>query len=452
MRANSLKTWIVPAVAFGMGALAHATMRELPAHGADPVAASTAPGAAPVGSSDSPFAVTRKLGEALVLVEKEYVEPVPRQKLLDGALKGMVQNLDPHSAYMDVEEYRAFRADTAGRFAGVGIEVDVRGDVITVIAPIEGSPAERAGVRSGDRIVMVDTENAQEVGFDQVVKRLRGPVGTKVKLVVRRPSVAEPITFTLVRESIHVSSIATKRLDGNVLYLRIKQFQERTHGELLTAYAKVRGSTAPEGIILDLRSNPGGLVDEALGVADEFLDSGVVYTMRARERILEEGKAGPGGALTKPKVVVLVNEWTASASELLTAALQDQGRAKVVGTVSFGKGSVQTITDLPDGSGIKLTIARYYAPSGRAIQAVGIKPDVLLQPSKEGFPMQREKDLEGHLPDSKDRNSSLDAGAILIDATAGEVAVPREVPEDPRKGKDEYLRVGYETLLQLMKR
>lgn len=446
MRAFRLKKWILPAAAFGLGIFAHATF-ERPAR-------ATGGAAAPVatGESDTPFAVTRKLGQALVLIEKDYVEPVPRQKLLDGALKGMVQNLDPHSSYMDVEEYKAFRSDTAGRFAGVGIEVDVRGDVITVIAPIEGSPAERAGVRSGDRIIMVDAESAADVGFDQIVKRLRGPVGSKVKLVVRRTGVSEPVTFNLVRESIHVSSIAAKRLEGNVLYLRIKQFQERTHGELLTALAKVRGPVAPDGIVLDLRSNPGGLVDEALGVADEFLEDGVVYTMRARERILEEGKASAGGALTKPKVVVLVNEWTASASELLTAALQDQGRAKVVGTVSFGKGSVQTITDLPDGSGIKLTIARYYAPSGRAIQAVGIKPDVLLQASKEGYPFQREKDLEGHLPDSKDRNGISDGGAITIDATAGEVFVPRDVPDDPRKGKDEYLRVGYETLLSLMKK
>lgn len=403
----------------------------------------------------SPYFPLAQLGRALVLVENHYVDPVERARLVDGAIGGMVSELDPHSAYMPPQDYRIFQGETEGKFGGIGIEVDARGDVITVIAPIEGSPAEKAGIRSGDRIVAIDGEDTGGQSLDKLVRRMRGNPGSHVKLTILRAGEKEPKMFDLVREVIKVPSVAHKLLDGNIGYVRIKQFQERTHQELLAAAGKLRAEskTPISGVVLDLRSDPGGLVDEAAEVADEFLTSGTIYSMRHRGQIIEEAKARGGGAFSDVPVVILVNEYTASAAELVSGALQDNKRAVVVGANTFGKGSVQSIIDLPGGAGLRLTTARYYTPSGHAIQADGIHPDVLIESTTkagEARRTTRERDLKGHLVGEGEALNKPDGGPTVVAAPDGGVdstqPVARDVPSDPLQGGDFVLRVGYQIL------
>jgi carboxyl-terminal processing protease len=405
-------------------------------------------------SHETPYDVVRQLARVLVDVEGYYVDPVDREKLLVGAIKGMVGELDPHSAYLTPEEWTESRNDIQGKFAGVGIEVDFRDDAITVIAPIEGSPAERAGMKSGDRIVAIDDELVLEPSLEKSVKRMRGAPGTHLKLTVRRKGVTQPLTFDLVREIVRVASVRAKLLVGGVGYLRIRQFQEGAHDEVLRAAATLKSAAGGElrGLVLDLRTNPGGLVDEASEIADELLDRGGIYTTRHRGLVVDDVGARAGGARSEVPLVVLVNDWSASASELLAGALQDDARALVVGSQTFGKGSVQAVIDLPEGSGLKLTTARYYTPSGRTIQAEGIHPDVVIA-SKENEPigsgLMHERDYANHLAGE---------GAPRVRPGTKTVALPdggtldpvdvRTLPEDPRGGPDYGLEVGYDVLVK----
>jgi carboxyl-terminal processing protease len=396
------------------------------------------------------YAPLDQLARVLVIVENQYVEPTQRAKLTEGAIKGLVSELDPHSAYLSPQEFSLFRGETDGKFGGVGVEVDFKNDLITVIAPIEGSPAARAGVRSGDQILAIDGKPMRGERLDKLVVMMRGPEGSKVAMTVRRAGVADPITFQLTREEIHVKSVIQKRLAGDIAYVRLKQFQDGTHLELVRAAARLRAeSTAPlAGVIVDLRNNPGGLVEEAEGVADEFLSSGVIYTTRHRGKVIDEARAHDGGAFASLPVVALVNEYSASSAELVAGALQDSRRATIVGAQTFGKGSVQTIIDLPGGAGMRLTTMRYYTPSGRSIQAEGIKPDVLIQPGQPLAPgaIVRERDLDGHLP--AEGGPGARAAMVLVDAKGGgsAPAAAGDVPTDPRKGNDFALTVGYQML------
>lgn len=403
----------------------------------------------------NPYAPFDQLARVLVLVESQYVEPAARTKVTEGAIKGMVAELDPHSAYMTAAEYALFQGETEGKFGGVGVEVDYKNDFVTVLAPIEGSPAARAGVKSGDQIIAIDGRPMRGERIDKLVTLMRGVSGSKVKMTVRRPGVAPPITFELVREEIHVASVVGKRLDNDVAYIRLKQFQEGTHQELLRTAAKLRAeSKAPlTGVILDLRNNPGGLVDEAEGVADEFLTAGVIYTTRHRGQVVDEIKAHAGGAFASLPIVTLVNEYSASSAELVSGALQDSHRSTIVGAPTFGKGSVQTIFDLPGGAGLRLTTMRYYTPSGRSIQAEGIRPDVLIQPAKPlaATDLVRERDLEGHL--SAERGGAAGPNQIVMleparPAGAPEIDPGRDVPVDPAKGNDFTLSTSYVLLLK----
>jgi carboxyl-terminal processing protease len=442
--------------------------------------------------TQNPYQAISQLGRVLVQVENTYVDPVERTKLVEGAIKGMVNNLDPHSSYMPPDEWKQFQSDTEGKFGGVGLEVDGRGERLVVIAPIEGSPAARAGIQSGDQIMAIDGVEVLAETLDRVVKKMRGVPGTKVKVTIHRESgrgtsvagapdsgivplnasdagaarepaaraerTGQTLTFELVREIIHVSSVSYKLLAGNAAYLRIKQFQEKTHDEMMLAAAALRehakgGRVA--GVLLDLRSNPGGLVDEATSVADEFLSHGGIYSMRHRGEAIENITASPGGAFVDVPVVALVNEWSASASELVVGALQDNGRAQVVGAATFGKGSVQSIFPLPNGSGLKLTTARYYTPSGRAIQADGIHPDVVVESrardSSELPHVMRERDLPGHLSPEEPggRVPHEHAKAVVVDAGTDldDVAMfARQVPADPSLSPDAVLRIGYQLL------
>lgn len=409
--------------------------------------------------ADTPYAAVEQLGRVLVEVENEYVDPVSRTKLVDGAIKGMVAELDPHSSYMPPEDFSAFESDTEGQFGGIGIEVEARSDQLIVLAPIEGSPAERAGVRSGDIIVAVDGRDPGSESLDKLVKRLRGAPGSHVKIGVRRRGAADVLNFDLVREVIHVPSVASKLLSLRVAYVRVKQFQEHTHDELLEAVGRLRARAGGPlaGVILDLRADPGGLVDQAAEVADEFLDGGVIYTTRHRGRVVDEVKARQGGALTSEPCVVLVNQFTASASELVAGALQDQKRAVVVGEPTFGKGSVQAIVSLPGGAGMRLTVSRYYTPSGHAIQADGVHPDVAVEMQAPQDPVSyREKDLEGHLAAESRGPAESPRSVITIEGDAGAATPPptgseaRNVPDDPEKGTDPVLKVGWQVLRREM--
>ncbi len=397
----------------------------------------------------SPYLPFDQMSRVLLMVEHNYVEPAQREKLLDGAMRGMVAELDPHSSYMNPEEYADFQSDTEGKFAGIGVEVDIRDELVTVIAPIEGSPAARAGILPGDKILAVNNQPLRGAKLEKIIDLMRGEPGTKVGLTIGRSGKSEPIHIDLVREVVRVQSVETKQLEQGVLYLRLKQFQETTHEELLRAVAKARkaSKTPLDKVLLDMRYNPGGLVDQAELVADEFMSQGVIYSTRHRGQVLDLVEATYGGALANTKVTILVNEYTASAAELVAGALQDSGRAKVVGALTFGKGSVQTIFELPGAAGLRLTTMRYYTPNGRAIQAQGIDPDIVIKPAK-SVDVIRERDLSGALSAEADRPPRN--GQISYEAPPSE-PLPNlrlaDIPVDPSKGKDFALQKAYEALL-----
>jgi carboxyl-terminal processing protease len=434
--------------------------------------------------AQNPYQSVSQLGRVLVQIENNYVDPVERGKIVEGAIKGMVENLDPHSSYLPPDEWKQFQSDTEGKFGGVGLEVDGRGEKLVVIAPIEGSPAFRAGIKSGDQIIAVDGEDVVTQPLDKVVKKMRGAAGTKVKITIHRESgrgtvvagapdsgtgpadagaaggerTGQTLTFEVTREVIHVSSVNYKLMDGNVGYIRIKQFQERAHAEMMAATAKLRAEAKGgmlTGIVLDVRSNPGGLVDEATEIADEFISTGGIYSMRHRGEIIEDLRARSGGAFADIPCVALVNEYSASASELLVGALQDNKRATVIGANTFGKGSVQSILPLPNGAGLKLTTARYYTPSGHAIQADGIHPDVVIESGTKGpqesAKVTRERDLPGHLAAEGPQGGSAprDGGVLVVDGGSIDMVsgmLARDVPADPSSSPDVVLRVGYQML------
>lgn len=414
-------------------------------------------------AGESPYDVLGQMARVLVMVENDYVEPIERRRLAEGAIKGMVAELDPHSEYLPPSDYAIFQSDTQGRFGGVGVEVDFRDDAVTVIAPIEGSPAFRAGMKSGDRIVAIDNVGVRGKSPDQLVRQMRGKPGTKVLLTVRREGSTDLLYFTLVREVINVSSVSSKLLDGGVGYVRVKQFQSGTHAELLRAIAALRKENGGSlsGALVDLRNNPGGLVAEASAVADEMLDSGVVFTTRHRGKIVDEIRAARGGSLVRGPLVVLINEYSASAAELVAGALQDNRRATLVGAQTFGKGSVQSIVDLPGGAGLKLTTMRYYTPSGRAIQAQGVEPDVKVQagivPDK-SFGVVRESDLDNHLPAEGPPGSATPSTPPAVDGGAPEagaddqthLGVARVIPDDPTGGPDVALSIAYQIVMGVL--
>ncbi|HEU4412175.1 MAG TPA: S41 family peptidase [Polyangiaceae bacterium] len=406
----------------------------------------------------SPFAMVAQLARVLVLVENGYVDPVDRERLVQGAIKGMVAELDPHSTYFPPPDNALFRDETEGKFGGVGLEVELRDGQPFVVVPIEGSPAAKAGIKPGDRIVAIDGESTRGQPLDKLIKKMRGDPGSRVEISVQSESDDAPRRVSLVRDAIRVKSVVGKRLSHDIGYVRVKQFQRETHTQFLEALGQLRGASPRPlaGLVLDLRNNPGGLVDEASAIADELLDGGLVFTTRQRGQIIDEVRARGGGAYVEGPLVVLVNEYSASASELLAGALQDNKRARVVGATTFGKGSVQTILDLPGGAGLKLTTMRYYTPSGRGIQALGIVPDVA---AAQGGPRVtlRERDLDNHLPAESSPGHPLPEGPRGASAVEAERMarapeepdpVGRDVPDDPERGADRALASAYRLLRQ----
>src|SRR5512136_1685953 len=344
--------------------------------------------------------------DVLSIVKKSYVEEVDTKKLIYGAINGMLSSLDPHSSFMPPETYKEMKIETKGSFGGLGIEISIKDGILSVISPIEDTPAYKAGIKAGDQILKIDDRFTKDLSVMDAVKRMRGPKGTKVVLTIMREGFEKPKEFPLVRDIIQVKSVKFKTLDEGFGYIRISQFQEKTDDDLVKAFQELRQKNNGNlrGLVLDLRNDPGGLLDQAVKVADHFLEEGklVVYTEGREKDSKMRFTARKGDKEPHYPIVVLINSGSASASEIVAGALQDHKRAIIMGTQSFGKGSVQTIIPLSDNSGLRLTTARYFTPNGRSIQAKGISPDIVVEnieltstEKKDGLHI-REKDLENH--------------------------------------------------------
>lgn len=327
-----------------------------------------------------PWKQARLLAEVLERVKRDYVETVDDEQLIEAAIRGMVADLDSHSAFLDPEEYEEIRISTTGNYSGVGLEVSLEDERVIVVAPIDGSPAAAAGVKSGDQIISVDRMPVDPANLNDTVSRLRGRAGTTVTLGVVRGDSDEPLVFDLQRARVEVHSVDAELLEPGIGYVRISHFSETTAIDLYDAIESLLEDSRDgklDGLVLDLRDNPGGVLDAAVEVSDAFLDSGIIVSANGRvpdARFRRE--ASPGDLLEGAPVTILVNGGSASASEIVAGALQDNGRAELLGTATFGKGSVQTVVPLSEGRAIKLTTSRYFTPSGRSIHDLGIEPDV----------------------------------------------------------------------------
>ena len=338
--------------------------------------------------SDDELALDRAhlLAEVMERVKRDFVEPIDDNELLESAIRGMVSDLDPHSEYLDADEYRDIRISTTGSYTGIGIEVSQADDKITVITPIAGSPAARADIRSGDRIIGIDGISIEPANLQETIALMRGRAGTQIQVTVERDG--DAISHDMRREKIRVASVYEEELPPAYGYVRVSQFSDTTAREVGRAIDSLQESTGGmlEGLILDLRNNPGGVLDAAIDVSDLFLDSGLIVTADGRTSEARFSRsAHRGDVLDAAELIVLVNKGSASASEIVAGALQDHGRALIIGTSTFGKGLVQTVMPLSQGRAIKLTTSRYYTPSGDSIHEVGITPDVYVEGTP-GYP------------------------------------------------------------------
>jgi carboxyl-terminal processing protease len=362
-------------------------------------------------ATDQTYQNIKIFTEILDEVEKKYVEKEDAQKLIYGAIRGMIETLDPHSAFLTPEEYKELRIETKGSFGGIGIEITVKDGILTVVSPIEDTPAFLKGVKAGDKIIKIDGTVTKSMNLMDAVKKIRGPKGKDVVLTIMRQGETKLIDIAITRDNIMIKSVKYRLIDDTVGYVRVLTFQEETAIRLKEALAAIKKTGKPfQGLILDLRNNPGGLLDQAVKVSNLFLDSGlIVYTKGRIESQNMKFEAQPIAEIDKKvPMIVLVNHGSASASEIVAGALQDQGRALILGVQTFGKGSVQTIIPLDDESALRLTTALYYTPKGTSIQAKGITPDVIVEEgtteaeiSKESEAKKqeflREKDLLRHL-------------------------------------------------------
>ena len=415
----------------------------------------TAPGlgfAESAGHADAPSAESRRqldvLGRVLDIIHSDYVDKPDDAKLLDAAIDGIVKSLDPHSSYMDAKSYADMQATTTGQFGGLGMEVNMQDGVLKVVAPIDDTPAARAGILAGDVIEEVDGTPVKGLSLTEAVTRMRGAPGTEVRLGVRRPGKDAALNLTLVREIIKVSAVKRELMGDDVGYVRITQFSARVADDLKHAVEALTADREDtlKGFVLDLRNNPGGLLDQAVRVAGGFLNSGEIVSLRGRDAAdVQRFSASPGDLINGKPLIVLINGGSASASEIVAAALQDQKRATVIGSRTFGKASVQTIIPLGPGNGaLRLTTARYYRPSGHSLQAQGVKPDieVLQDVPKEVEDrqpqLQSEATLPGHLkaegaeesgsqswvPPDRNDDRALAAALALLRGTATDPAFP----------------------------
>ena len=404
-----------------------------------------------------PLEELQQLAAVFGMIKSDYVEPVDDKKLITDAISGMVSSLDPHSQYFDKKSYKEFREGTTGRFVGVGIEITQEDGLVKVVSPIEGSPADRAGLKSGDLITRVDDTAVKGLTMNEAVKRMRGEPGTKVALTVLRRDENRTFTVTITREEIHTQSVKAKLIEPGYAWVRLSQFQERTVDDFVTKIDDLyKRNPDMKGLVLDLRNDPGGLLDAAVAVSSAFLPDGVtvvstngqieeskaVYKARPEDYMRRRGndplKRLPAALKTVP-MVVLVNGGSASASEIVAGALQDNKRALIMGSQTFGKGSVQTVRQLGPDTALKLTTALYYTPSGKTIQAKGIVPDIMVDDTAEGNPyavlMMREADLDNHLAgaDEAPKDPALekerDAALKRLEAESRKPESKRRPPE-----------------------
>ncbi len=361
-----------------------------------------------------PFDELRTFTEIFGRIKQDYVEPVSDKELLESAIRGMLSGLDPHSTYLDSEEYKDLKVGTTGRFGGLGIQVTMEDGFIKVISPIDDTPAQRAGVQSGDLIIKLDDQPVKGMTLTGAVKIMRGEVGSEIVLTIIREGKDAPFNVTLIRDIIKVKSVRSRTLEEGFAYLRISSFQSPTGDALKEEIKKLKSDNGGQlkGLVLDLRNNPGGVLSGAVAVSDAFLNSGkIVYTEGRIKNAKMDFNATPGDLINGAPMVVLINAGSASASEIVAGALQDHKRAIIMGSKSFGKGSVQTILPTGNGGAVKITTARYFTPSGRSIQATGIEPDIKLRRLKleeleaATFTPIKEADLSHHLSNGNGKKS-----------------------------------------------
>lgn len=367
--------------------------------------------------SVSKFQYLEMFSDALDIIDRKYVDQVDHKKLIQGAIKGMLNELDPHSAYMDRDVYNSFKDEIKGEFGGLGITIGMRDKMLTVIAPIEDTPAYRAGIKSGDKIIKIDGKSTANISIEDAVSKLRGEPGTSVTVTILRSGEDKPFDVKIVREIIKVKTVKFQKKE-NIGYIRLTQFNESASSDVMSALKNLKNQNI-QGLILDLRNNPGGLLDEAVNVSSIFIPAGktVVFTRERNEKntVYLKSRNMPASDYDIP-LIVLINSGSASASEIVSGAIQDHKRGLIVGTTSFGKASVQSTFGMDDGSAIKLTIARYYTPSGKSIQGVGITPDLEIKAGeivyKDNVQELREKDYEKHIigeNEIKDNKGSKDS-------------------------------------------
>ncbi|HMK43585.1 MAG TPA: S41 family peptidase [Dissulfurispiraceae bacterium] len=352
-------------------------------------------------SAQSNYDDLRLFTEVMALIKKNYVDDVKTKDLVIGAVKGMLSSLDPHSGYMTPEQFKEFQADTKGEFGGLGIQIATKDGILTVIAPIEDTPAYRAGLKSGDKILKINSESTKDMAIHDAVTKMRGPKGKAVVLNIYRDGWKEPKDFTIVRDIIKIKSVKYKMIRDDIGYIKLTQFQETTASDMAKALVELNKS-GMKGLVLDLRNNPGGLLNAAVEVSEQFLPPKklVVFIKGRIGDKIEYFTEKEFATYEKVPIVVLVNQGSASASEIVAGALKDWKRGVIVGVQTFGKGSVQSLVPMSDGSGLRLTTAKYYTPNGTSIQSVGIAPDIVVKlESKDGkeIPVMRERDLERHL-------------------------------------------------------
>ncbi len=416
----------------------------------------------------------KRFSQVLDIVERYYVRDIPKKDLINGAIKGMLQALDPHSTFLSPEEYKEMQENTSGEFFGVGIEISQENNQLIIVTPIEDTPGAKAGLKPGDLILAINGELTQDMTMQEAVSRIRGPKGTEVELTIMHRDAKTPRNVRIVRDTIPLISVKNKMLEPGYYWLRLTRFSSRTTDELHEAMKEAAKKGPIKGIVLDLRNNPGGVLEQAVSVSDTFLKSGDIVSIRGKDNVkMKEFKAKPQKTDIYAPMVVLINSGSASASEIVAGALGDQKRALLIGERSFGKGSVQNIIELSDNSGLKLTVALYYTPSGRSIQAEGIQPDIEIpfetpretevEAKKTPRFMVREKDLTRHLEtnstrpgkpesgmkDTKDAGAkdAKDAGAK--DAKDAKGGVDKDVAE--QLARDNQLRMGLQFVKNLPK-
>ena len=393
-----------------------------------------------LAKSEETYKGLKMLSDVIEIVEKSYVDDVDSGELIEKAVEGLINGLDPHSSLLKPDAFRELQIDTQGEFTGIGVSITIRDGVVTVISPIEGTPAYKAGIKAGDKIIRVDGKPVNNLR--DAVKLMRGPKGTNVKVTILRDGTADPMDFELVRNLIPIESVRHTKIRPGYGYVWVTHFREQTTVDLEAALKDLEAGGQPlKGLIVDLRDNPGGLLPQAIQVADLFLDEGDILSIKGRlEKHTRKYSAQADAAKREYPIVLLINSGSASASEIVAGALQDNQRALILGTPSFGKGSVQTVESLRDGYGLKLTIARYYTPSGRSIQAKGIQPDILVKHrflessdsamDEEG--LLREKDLENHLeaesPEEENGNGKSDKATPVKKKGKRKKRMPRHGP------------------------